>query len=136
MPRPAGHSSRRAPRHGYNAKRDVSQRAGSGSGPYLLVDQQSMNEPELADAAEWGQAIIQRREPYEISPLVESTVGYEDYPALVQSYRTRNIVGKTNSVRVVYLVTERSMFSLEFDRYETAEDIFGRMLASWRFMDD
>jgi hypothetical protein len=110
-----------------------------GSSARVLIHQQPMENPELVDAVEWGQEIIARRRPYNISAPIETQVGHSNYPALIQTYKERIIVGSVLT-KVVYIVTADSAFMLEFSdyqsRYEKSGEVFDHMLASFRFVDE
>ncbi len=110
-----------------------------GSNARVFIHQQPMENPNLEDAVEWGQEIIKRREPYDVSSPVEAQVGYGNYPALTQTYRDRSIVG-VGLTKVFYVVTADSAFMLEFtdfqSGYEKTEALFDHMLATFRFVDD
>lgn len=108
-----------------------------GSSATVLIRQDPMENPELEDAVEWGQKIIAERNPHDITPLQATRVGYGNYPALTQTYEYRSFV-LTGHTKVVYVVTADSAFMLEFtgrqSRFENSEEIFDRMLASFRFV--
>lgn len=93
-----------------------------------------MENPELVDAVNWGQDIIQRFGGYDLSTLREVQIGYGNYPALMQTYKTKDFLVRFN--RVAYFVTQDGVFMLDFgdkqSRYKESELTFDRMLASFR----
>jgi hypothetical protein len=104
-------------------------------GGAVSIHQQPMENPELADAVEWGEAVIQHADGHDLSPLSEVRIGQGDYPALTRTYRRGNVLPELR--RVFYVVSEDSAFMLEFAEadQESAAPVFERMLASFHLFD-
>ncbi len=101
------------------------------TGMYVFIHQVKMEQPDLTDAFEWGQKIVQGRKASSVSSSVETQIGYGAYPALTQSY-----YDKGRLIKAFFVVSESRAYMIEFIRVnENSQPIIDRMLASFRLYD-
>lgn len=105
----------------------------------LYIYEQKMDEPSLLKAVEWSQEIIEREGGYQLSELKETVVGQGNYPAMVRTFRARDLIGQQLFYKAVYIATNERVFMLEFSAYTRSYDeatvTFDDMLDSFQLIE-
>lgn len=95
--------------------------------------------PSLLKAVEWSQEIIEREGGYQLSELKETVVGQGNYPAMVRTFRARDLIGQQLFYKAVYIATNERVFMLEFSAYTRSYDeatvTFDDMLDSFQLIE-
>lgn len=100
-------------------------------GPNVLIHQTGMENPDLLDAFDWWQEIMGNWGLTEISSPVETQIGYDNYPAIRQTY-----YDGSQLVHAYFVVSNDRSYLLEFYRVsEESQPIVDRMLASFKLLE-
>ena len=92
-----------------------------------------MENPTLEQVAQWGAEEIVQYDGFNVSVPVEVQIGLHNYPAMLQTYQTRNLFKE-----VYYLHSEDSAYIIELRAGEfnsDAESIFEHVLATFQILD-
>ncbi len=100
-------------------------------GPYVLIHQTEMDNPDLLAASDWWQETMFEWKLTDISPPVETKIGYGEYPAIRQSYYDGSTL-----VYAYFLVSDNRSYLVEIYRVsEDSQPIVDQMLASFRLLE-
>ena len=99
--------------------------------PYVFIHQTGMENPDLLDAFDWWQEIMDNWGLTEISSPIETQIGYDNYPTIRQTYYDGN-----KSVQAYFVVSNDRSYLLEFYRVsEESQPMVDRMLASFKLLE-
>ncbi len=104
----------------------------------LEIHEQELAEPNLMEVIEWGESL--NRYASNWSDIEMTTIGQGDYEAIVRTHHTKSgILGRRNTIKVYYVITDRQAIALVFDpherHYDNAPEAFDRMLDSFQLID-
>ncbi len=104
----------------------------------VYIYEQEMAEPDLMEVIKWGESLDRYASNW--SDVETTTIGQGDYEVMVRTHDTKSgILGRRNTVKVYYVVTEHQAIALEFDPhekyYDDAPEAFDRMLDSFQLVD-
>jgi hypothetical protein len=98
---------------------------------YVFIHQIKMERPNLTDAFEWGQKILQGRKASNVSSPIEIQIGYGHYPALSQTYYDRGRL-----IKAFFVISKNRAYMIEFIRVgKDSQPVIDRMLFSFRLYD-
>lgn len=101
-------------------------------GLYVFIHQMTMDKADLTVAFAWWQEIIHEWGLSNISSPVETQIGYDNYPAIMQSYYRGSEL-----VYAYYVVSDNRSYLIEFKRVsEDSQPIVDQMLASFRLIEE
>lgn len=92
-----------------------------------------MENPTLEQVALWGAKEIEQYDGFNASKPIEVQIGVHNYPAMLQTYQTRNLFKQ-----VYYLYSEDSAYILELRAGELnseTESIFEHVLATFQLLE-
>lgn len=97
-----------------------------------------LTDPDFLEVIKWGEDLNQYA--YNWSEVEMILIGQGRYEAMVRTHSTRNgILGRRNTFKVYYVVTENQAIALEFDphtkNYDDRPDAFDHMLKSFHLID-
>lgn len=103
----------------------------NGFGPYVRIHQTEMENPDLVDSFDWWKEIMGNWGLADISSSVETQIGYDNYPAIRQTY-----YDGSQLVHAYFVVSNDRSYLLEFYRVsEEFQPMVDRMLASFKLIE-
>lgn len=97
-------------------------------GLLIAIHQTEMKNTDLTDAFDWWQETMMGWRLTNFSPPVETQIGYDTYPAIMQSYYDGG-----NLVHAYFVISDNRAYLIEFKRVsEDSQPIIDQMLASFR----
>lgn len=113
---------------GRGANLDYLSAAIGNFGLNIDIHQTTMENPEIEDAFDWWQETMLGWKLSNISSPIKIQIGYDDYPAMMQSYYRGSEL-----VYGYFLVSDNRSYLLEFSRVnEVSQPIIDQILASFR----